>query len=123
MAGRFNPINDGEEGHLIAMAKRKDEASARAGVVLEEKNWPPFFPIIHHDIANEIPSHLQKLQYAVFMTYQGLVFCLFWNIIATTIAWIKGEDIEIWLFAIIYFILGLPLGYVLWYRPFYRALR
>ncbi|KAK1361633.1 hypothetical protein POM88_046107 [Heracleum sosnowskyi] len=43
------------------IVRRKEEAAARAGIVLEEKNWPPFFPIIHHDIANEIPIHLQKL--------------------------------------------------------------
>ncbi|KAL8546814.1 hypothetical protein ACS0TY_006507 [Phlomoides rotata] len=48
--------------------RRKEEAAARAGIVLEEKNWPPFFPIIHHDIANEIPIHLQKLQYVAFTT-------------------------------------------------------
>ncbi|XP_076942756.1 secretory carrier-associated membrane protein 3-like [Bidens hawaiensis] len=105
------------------IVRRKEEAAARAGIVLEEKNWPPFFPIIHHDIANEIPIHLQKLQYVAFSTYLGLVFCLFWNIIATTTAWIKGEDPKIWFLAIIYFILGVPLAYVLWYRPLYRAFR
>ncbi|KVH89591.1 SCAMP-like protein, partial [Cynara cardunculus var. scolymus] len=73
------------------IVKRKEEAAARAGIVLEEKNWPPIFPIIHHDIANEIPIHLQKLQYVAFTTYLGLVLCLLWNIIATTTAWIKGE--------------------------------
>ncbi|KAL8268167.1 hypothetical protein R6Q59_001965 [Mikania micrantha] len=105
------------------IVRRKEEAAARAGIVLEEKNWPPFFPIIHHDIANEIPIHLQKMQYVAFTTYLGLVFCLFWNIIATTTAWIKGEDPKIWFLAIIYFILGVPLAYVLWYRPLYRAFR
>jgi hypothetical protein len=43
-----------------------------AGIVLEEKNWPPFFPIIHHDIANETPIHLQKLQYTAFSTFLGM---------------------------------------------------
>ncbi|KVI00963.1 SCAMP-like protein [Cynara cardunculus var. scolymus] len=104
------------------IVKRKEEAAARAGIVLEEKNWPPFFPIIHHDIANEIPIHLQKLQYVAFTTYlAGLVLCLLWNIIATTTAWIKGEDPKIWFLALIYFISGVPLAYVLWYRPLYRA--
>ncbi|KAI3682919.1 hypothetical protein L1987_83301 [Smallanthus sonchifolius] len=105
------------------IVKRKEEAAARAGIVLEEKNWPPFFPIIHHDIANEIPIHLQKLQYVAFTTYLGLVLCLLWNIIATTTAWIKGEDPKIWFLALIYFISGVPLSYVLWYRPLYRAFR
>ncbi|CAH1440095.1 unnamed protein product [Lactuca virosa] len=105
------------------IVKRKEEAAARAGIVLEEKNWPPFFPIIHHDIANEIPIHLQKLQYVAFTTYLGLVLCLLWNIVATTTAWIKGEDPKIWFLALIYFISGVPGAYVLWYRPLYRAFR
>ncbi|KAK3028509.1 hypothetical protein RJ639_038577 [Escallonia herrerae] len=103
--------------------KRKEEAAARAGIVLEEKNWPPFFPIIHHDIGNDIPIHLQKLQYVAFTTFLGLFLCLLWNIVAVTTAWIKGGDAKIWFLAIIYFIAGVPGGYVLWYRPLYRAFR
>ncbi|GJN14866.1 hypothetical protein PR202_gb01733 [Eleusine coracana subsp. coracana] len=55
--------------------------------------------------------------------YAGLAGCLFWNIIATTSAWIKGEGVMIWLLAIIYFISGVPGAYVLWYRPLYNAMR
>lgn len=44
-----------------------------AGIVLEEKNWPPFFPIIHHDISNEIPIHLQRMQYLAFSTWLGML--------------------------------------------------
>ncbi|KAJ8434916.1 hypothetical protein Cgig2_003355 [Carnegiea gigantea] len=101
--------------------KRKEEAAARAGIVIEEKNWPPFFPIIHHDIANEIPIHLQRLQYTAFATLLGLALCLTWNIVAVTTAWIKTGDATIWFLAIIYFISGVPGAYVLWYRPLYRA--
>uniref|UniRef100_A0A2P2LEN7 Secretory carrier-associated membrane protein n=2 Tax=Rhizophora mucronata TaxID=61149 RepID=A0A2P2LEN7_RHIMU len=103
--------------------KRREDAAARAGIVLEEKNWPPFFPIIHHDIANEIPVHLQRIQYVAFSTFLGLFVCLLWNIIAVTTAWIKGQGVKIWFLAIIYFISGVPGAYVLWYRPLYRALR
>ncbi|KAJ0983668.1 hypothetical protein J5N97_011964 [Dioscorea zingiberensis] len=103
--------------------KRREDAAARAGIVIEEKNWPPFFPIIHHDITNEIPIHLQRLQYFAFASLLGLTLCLFWNIIAVTAAWIKGEGVKIWLLAIIYFISGVPGAYVLWYKPLYRAMR
>ncbi|XP_074581353.1 secretory carrier-associated membrane protein 1-like isoform X1 [Curcuma longa] len=103
--------------------KRKEEAAAQAGVIINEKNWPPIFPIIHHDIANEIPIHLQRLQYLAFASWLGLTLCLFWNIIAVTAAWIKGQDVKIWFLAIIYFISGVPGAYVLWYRPLYRAMR
>ncbi|XP_050147909.1 secretory carrier-associated membrane protein 3 isoform X2 [Malus sylvestris] len=105
------------------IVKRKEAAAARAGIVLEDKNWPPFFPIIHHDIANEIPIHLQRLQYVAFTTWLGIILCLFWNIIAVTTAWIKGDGVKIWFLAIIYFIAGAPGSYVLWYRPLYRTFR
>lgn len=103
--------------------KRREDAIARAGVVIDEKNWPPFFPIIHHDISKEIPIHLQRIQYCAFATLLGLVVCLLWNIISVTAAWIRGEGVRIWFLAIIYFISGVPGGYVLWYRPLYRAMR
>nr|GMD30036.1 protein STRUBBELIG-RECEPTOR FAMILY 3-like [Ipomoea batatas] len=95
--------------------KRKEDAIARAGIVIEEKNFPPFFPIIHHDIANEIPVHLQKMQYVAFLTLLGLVVCLAWNIVAIALAaWVNEEGPMIFLLAIIYFITGVPGAYVLW---------
>ncbi|KAK8930979.1 Secretory carrier-associated membrane protein 2 [Platanthera zijinensis] len=103
--------------------KRKEDAAARAGIVLEEKNWPPFFPIIHHDIGKEIPVHVQRMQYLAFASFLGLTACLFWNFIAVTAAWIKVSNVQIWLLAIIYFISGCPGAYVLWYRPLYNAMR
>ncbi|KQK14331.1 hypothetical protein BRADI_1g15490v3 [Brachypodium distachyon] len=103
--------------------KRREEAAARAGIVIEEKNWPPFFPIIHHDINNEIPVHLQRTQYVAFASLLGLILCLFWNIVCVTAAWIKGDGPKIWFLAVIYFILGCPGAYYLWYRPLYRAMR
>eukprot|EP00249_Psilotum_nudum_P006206 c19541_g1_i1 orf=297-1229(+) len=103
--------------------KRREEAAARAGIVIEEKNWPPFFPIIHHDIPNEIPSHLQRLQYFAFASWLGMLACLSWNVIAVTVAWIKGEGVKIWFLAIIYALAGMPGSYFLWYRPLYRAMR
>ncbi|XP_031106045.1 secretory carrier-associated membrane protein 1-like isoform X2 [Ipomoea triloba] len=103
--------------------QRKEDAIKRAGIVIEENNWPPFFPVIHHDIANEIPIHLQRLQYVAFTTYLGLVLCLCWNFVAVTCAWLKGEGVTIWFLAIIYLISGVPGAYVFWYQPLYRAMR
>ncbi|XP_066369877.1 secretory carrier-associated membrane protein 4-like isoform X1 [Miscanthus floridulus] len=103
--------------------KRREEALARAGVLIEPKNWPPFFPIIHVDISNDIPVHLQRVQYVSFASLLGLVICLFWNILCVTAAWITGHDPRIWFLAVIYFITGCPGAYFLWYRPLYRAMR
>ncbi|KAJ8506816.1 hypothetical protein OPV22_007702 [Ensete ventricosum] len=89
--------------------RQREEAAARAGIVSKDRNWPPCCPIIHHDIANEIPIRL--------------TLCLSWNVISTLAAWIKGEGIKIWFLAVIYLITGVPGAYLLWYRPLYRAMR
>ncbi|RWR87289.1 secretory carrier-associated membrane protein 4 isoform X1 [Cinnamomum micranthum f. kanehirae] len=103
--------------------KRREDAVMRAGVSTDDKNWPPFFPIIHHDITNEIPVHAQRLQYLAFASWLGIVFCLKWNVLAVTICWIRGGGVKIFFLATIYALLGCPLSYVLWYRPLYRAMR
>ncbi|XP_062192407.1 secretory carrier-associated membrane protein 5-like [Phragmites australis] len=103
--------------------KQREDAMNRAGVTVEVKNWPPFFPIIHHDITNEIPIHAQKLQYTAFASWLGLVACLGWNVFAVLIESIHSDDIVLFLLAVIYAISGCPLSFVLWYRPLYRAMR
>ncbi|KAI3983843.1 hypothetical protein MKX01_011551 [Papaver californicum] len=103
--------------------KRREDAVTRAGVPSDDRNWPPFFPVIHHDIANEIPIHAQRLQYLAFASWLGIVFCLAFNVIAVTVCWIRGGGVKIFFLAIIYAFLGCPLSYVLWYRPLYRAMR
>ncbi|XP_071919289.1 secretory carrier-associated membrane protein 4-like isoform X1 [Coffea arabica] len=103
--------------------KRREDAVASAGVPADDRNWPPFFPIIHHDIANEIPVHAQRLQYLAFASWLGIVLCLVFNVIAVTVCWIRGGGVKIFFLSIIYALLGCPLSYVLWYRPLYRAMR
>ncbi|KAF2918214.1 secretory carrier-associated membrane protein 4 [Oryza sativa Japonica Group] len=103
--------------------KQRENAMDRAGVTVEVKNWPPFYPIIHHDIASEIPIHAQKLQYMAFGSWLGLIACLVWNVVAVLIESIHSDDVVLFLFAIIYAIFGCPLSYILWYRPLYSAMR
>ncbi|KAH6784777.1 SCAMP family protein [Perilla frutescens var. hirtella] len=103
--------------------KRREDAVGAADVPVDDRNWPPFFPIIHHDIANEIPIHAQKLQYLAFASWLGIVLCLVFNVIAIIVCWVKGGGVKIFFLAIIYALLGCPLSYVLWYRPLYRAMR
>ncbi|XBI38449.1 hypothetical protein VPH35_123460 [Triticum aestivum] len=70
---------------------QRENAMNRAGVTIEVKNWPPFFPVIHHDIANEIPTHAHQLQYLAFASWLGIVVCLSWNVVAVLVESIHGE--------------------------------
>lgn len=104
--------------------RRREEALARTGrFVVEKKNWPPFFPIMNHDIAGEIPPPSQKLMYIAFASWLGLLLCLVWNIIAVSVALTRGVAITNWLLAVIYALAGCPGSYALWYKPLYRAMR
>ncbi|KAH7295377.1 hypothetical protein KP509_27G044000 [Ceratopteris richardii] len=103
--------------------KRREDAAAKAGIIVEERNWPPFFPIIYNDISRDIPVHLQRTQYLAFASWLGVVLCLVWNLVAVATAWIKGSGVNIFLLAMIYFAAGVPGSFVLWYRPLYRAMR
>nr|CAB3450774.1 unnamed protein product [Digitaria exilis] len=91
--------------------RRREEALRSAGVPMEDKNWPPFFPIIHQDIANEIPANAQKLQYLAFASWLGIRASL------------NRTNSKLFFLATIYGMLGIPLSYLMWYRPLYRAMR
>ncbi|KAJ8442008.1 hypothetical protein Cgig2_033772 [Carnegiea gigantea] len=108
---------------LFSLSLLTGQSANSVDVPTDDKNWPPCFPIIHHDISNEIPVHAQKLQYLAFASWLGIVFCLIYNIIAVTVCWIRGGGVKIFFLAIIYALLGVPLSYLLWYRPLYRAMR
>ncbi|KAL5794677.1 hypothetical protein ACOSP7_003271 [Xanthoceras sorbifolium] len=103
--------------------RREDAINKAGGVPTDDRNWPPFFPIIHHDISNEIPVHAQRLQYLAFASWLGILLCLVFNVVAVIVCWIKGGGVKIFFLATIYALLGCPLSYVLWYRPLYRAMR
>eukprot|EP00271_Cylindrocystis_brebissonii_P011289 TRINITY_DN2842_c0_g1_i2.p1 TRINITY_DN2842_c0_g1~~TRINITY_DN2842_c0_g1_i2.p1 ORF type:complete len:253 (+),score=30.33 TRINITY_DN2842_c0_g1_i2:82-840(+) len=95
---------------------------------IDVKNWPPFFPILHHDIANDIPLHLQSVMRAAYWSWLGIMFCLVFNIAGVTAAWVGGavggaSGFGNFILACIYAALGLPLSYWLWYRRLYLAMR
>ncbi|KAI9072271.1 hypothetical protein K1719_045775 [Acacia pycnantha] len=70
----------------------------------------------------QLPN-LGLLQYSAFASWLGIVLCLAFNVVAVIVCWIRGGGVKIFFLAIIYALLGVPLSYVLWYRPLYRAMR
>jgi hypothetical protein len=111
-----------------AELKKREEDARRAGVIIDTKNWPFFFPIMHHDIAADIPENLQWTQRLAYWTYLGLLLCFLWNTVCVSAAWAKGvvsggSGFVCWLAAILYAIAGIILAWILWYRRLYNAMR
>ncbi|KAK9058000.1 hypothetical protein SSX86_022840 [Deinandra increscens subsp. villosa] len=116
-------IKEAELNRREEILRRKEEALTRSGVVIDNKNWPSFYPLVHHDIAGDIPIQLQRIQYVAYATLLGVPISLFWNLI-TSIAIFVSDAAGIYIFfSIIYFLLGPPGAFYFWYRPLYRAFR
>ncbi len=62
-----------------------------AGILIEEKNWPPFLPILHHSIAKDIPLHTQRIQYFAYGSWLGTK--LFILTASCDVIWIVSSDV------------------------------
>lgn len=86
------------------------------------KNWPKFCPIAHHDIAGEIPAHLQVMVKFAYWSFLGLVLCLLLNWIGCLVAMTAGgRGWTTFLWGTIYVLGGVPGAFVLWYMRLYNA--
>ncbi len=60
--------------------------------MIEEKNWPPFLPILHHSIAKDIPLHTQRIQYFAYGSWLGTK--LFILTASCDVIWIVSSDVD-----------------------------
>lgn len=110
--------------------KRKEEELARreSELGIKRKNWPPFFPMIRHDIKADIPAYLQSMQTWAYFSWLGCMIALTWNFFAITAAWIDGAEKSTtntgnFFLALIYMLLGPFLSYFIWYRRLYNSFK
>ncbi|KAD3337892.1 hypothetical protein E3N88_33413 [Mikania micrantha] len=115
-------LNRREEVRLSS-DKKKRPLQDVAGAIIQNKNWPPFYPLVHHDIAGDIPIHLQRIQYVAYATLLGVPITLFWNLITSIAIFVSDAAGAFIFFSVIYFLLGPPGAFYFWYRPLYRAFK
>lgn len=69
-----------EGGELVygssSATSQRASLFAAAGVIIDTKNWPFFFPILHHDISADIPEAQQWTQRLAYYTYLGKTWSL-----------------------------------------------
>lgn len=106
---------------------RRWEADLRAtGGLKPKKNWPNrFCPIVHHDIAAEIPAALQGTVSKAYYSYLAMVLCMIFNCFGSLMALcvIGNGDGRLsgWFLSVIYLVAGVPIGWWAWYRRLYNA--
>lgn len=86
------------------------------------KNWPRCFPIVHHDIAADIPFERKGLVRSGYVAWCVVAAGYLWNFISLTAFFIAGQKkVSLWVMAGLVAVAGLPLSFLCWYRGLYFA--
>lgn len=122
--------SDGDVARREAELNRREAELRRLELELRNnpaaksvKNWPKFCPILHHDIAGEVPAPHQGTVRRCYWAWLGLIWCMFFNFWSVTAALIGiGSDkMGSWLWSIIWALGGIPGAYIFWYARIYNA--
>jgi hypothetical protein len=106
-----------------ALARREAELAAR-GAAGAPKNWPlpPWLRWARHDIAADVPlarAGLARLSYWAFLLAAAAYV---WNWIAMTALFADDEKgADLWLFAALVAVCGVPASFAGWHKSLYRA--
>ncbi|KAI9509634.1 scamp-domain-containing protein [Russula earlei] len=86
-------------------------------------NWPPFFPLIYHDISEEIPEASRPLITRLYMLWLILAATLVVNMIACIFVLTSGgpDGVKDLVASIIMIPVIGVLSFLLWYRPIYNG--
>ncbi|GJP73575.1 hypothetical protein CLOP_g4268 [Closterium sp. NIES-67] len=104
------------------LAKREDSLG------IMTKNFPPFFPLIRNNIREDVPEYLQGLMFLGFWVWMGTMAALLYNLVPITATWVAGAyegsaGFVNFFMALLYFIIGVPGSYFLWYSRLYYGMR
>jgi len=86
-------------------------------------NWPPFFPLVYHDISEEIPEASRPLITRLYLLWLILAGTLIVNMVACIFVLTSGgpDGVKDLIVSIIIVpVIGL-LSFLLWYRPIYNG--
>lgn len=84
-------------------------------------NWPCMcMPVLYHNIKEDIPQPKQKLVKRAYFNVLFTWFGLLWNFVTVITIWGQsGDGSGEFIWSGIYFLLGVPGSWVIWYRPLY----
>ncbi|GLI64164.1 hypothetical protein VaNZ11_007349 [Volvox africanus] len=114
-----------KEAELAAKEKQlKDlEAKLSGQEGQDKKNWPICYPILYHNISEEIPAKARRIVREGYVAWWGLLICLLWNWFCTCVMLGQKVDQKVpsWFLALLYLICGVPLSWWLWYKRLYNG--
>ncbi|UZJ52686.1 hypothetical protein CBS101457_002006 [Exobasidium rhododendri] len=108
------------------LEQRERDLQQRASNIQKHgrNNWPFFYPLIYHDIQNEIPpGDLQVAMTHLYYLWLVLVGTLIINVVACIFLLIQGshDGIKDVISSVVYLPVITVASFLLWYRPVYNG--
>lgn len=115
-----------KEAELAAREAALNQQQEQIHKTIKPANWPPFYPIVHHDLEMDIPEVNRPLMRYMYKYWLGLVALLCWNMIACLTLLIShpsnmnnvASDFGV---SLLYTALITFASFFLWFRPVYLA--
>ncbi|GLC34615.1 hypothetical protein PLESTB_001242100 [Pleodorina starrii] len=111
-----------KEAELAAKEKQLKELESKLATE-NKKNWPICYPILYHNIAEDIPEKARRVVREGYIAWWGLLLCLLWNWFCTCVMLGQqvNQKVPSWFLALLYLICGVPLSWWLWYKRLYNG--
>lgn len=107
------------------LLRRQEELNRREAQLPQanKKNFPKLYPLVYHNIEEDIPLDKQRVVRLAFYSFLGLCVCLAANWFAVTCELFShgASETAAWLYAGIYVVLGVLGAWYLWYSRLYHA--
>lgn len=102
--------------------KQAEKELVTAGV-LKKKNWPLCYPLLYHNIPDDIPEKSRRVVREMYICWWGLIACLLYNFFAAScmLGTKADQRVPSWFLAVIYTLIGIPMAFWWWYRNIYNA--
>lgn len=109
-----------------AISQQEQTLRSQSNLLPKPPNYPPFYPLIFHDINVEIPEEARMVVRFLYWSWLALIGTLVWNALSTFLILVSHAEGVVtgatdFGGAFVYCFTITAASFFLWYRPIYNA--